>query len=80
MDFCLFGMYEDSWTWQSWLSIWRNLEKSEQEINEEQENLKKDEDSQKGIIKKGIIDKFIDELKKVLTIGDNFMRWYKEGS
>ena len=52
----------------------RNLEKSEKEINEEQENLKKDEDSQKGIIKKEIINKFIGELKKVLTIGDNFMR------
>ena len=50
------------------------MENSEKEINEEQENLKKDEDSQIGIIKKWIVKKFIDELKKVLTIGDNFMR------
>ena len=56
------------------------MEKSEKEINEEQENLKKDENSQKGIIKKGIVKKFNDKLKKVLTIGDNFMRWYKEAS
>ena len=49
------------------------MEKSEKEINQEQENLKKDEDSQIGIVK-GIVKKFIDEMKKVLTIGDNFMR------
>ncbi|MDC0077774.1 hypothetical protein OAJ98_02185 [Deltaproteobacteria bacterium] len=43
------------------------MEESEKEIKKEK--LKKNEDSQKGIFKK-----FIDELKKVLTIGDNFMR------
>ena len=50
------------------------MEKSEKEINEEQENLKKDEDYKIGIVIKGIVKKFNDKLKKVLTIGDNFMR------
>ena len=56
------------------------MEKSKKEIIEEQEDLKKDEDDQIGIVIKGIVKKFNDKLKKVLTIGDNFMRWYKEGS
>ena len=50
------------------------MEKLEKEINEEQENLKKDEESQIGIIIKGIVKKFNDKMKGVLTIGDNFMR------
>ena len=55
------------------------MEESEKEIKKEQEKLKENDDSQIGIIKKGIVKKFIDELKKVLTIGDNFMRWNRKG-
>ena len=64
-------MYKDSQTWQYSLSKWRNLEESKEEIIKEK--IKNNGDSQKGFFKK-----FIDELKKVLTIGDNFMRWYTE--
>ena len=55
------------------------MEESEKEIKKEQEKLKENDDSQIGIVKKGIVKKFIDELKKVLTIGDNFMRWNRKG-
>ena len=54
------------------------MEESEKEIKKEQEKLKENDDSQIGIVKKGIVKKFIDELKKVLTIGDNFMRWNRK--
>ena len=54
--------------------MWSNLERSEKEINEEQKYLKKDEDSQVRIAIKKIVKKFSDKMKKVLTIGDNFMR------
>lgn len=50
------------------------MEESEKEIKKEPEKLKENDDSQIGIVKKGIVKKFIDELKKVLIIGDNFMR------
>ena len=65
--FYLFGIYEDSQTQQYSLSIWRNLEESKEEIKKEK--IKNNGDSQKRFFKK-----FLDELKKVLTIGDNFMR------
>ena len=55
------------------------MEESEKEIKKEQEKLKENDDSQIGIVKKGIVKKVIDELKKVLTIGDNFMRWNRKG-
>ena len=50
------------------------LGKIGKKITEEREHLKNDEDSQIGIVMKGIVKKFNDKLKKVLTIGDNFMR------
>ena len=53
--------------------------RNENKKREEQEKLKENDDSQIGIVKKGIVKKFIDELKKVLTIGDNFMRWNRKG-
>ena len=53
--------------------------RNENNKREEQEKLKENDDSQIGIVKKGIVKKFIDELKKVLTIGDNFMRWNRKG-
>ena len=64
--------------WESLISVSIILvfffTRNENKKIEEQEKLKEKDDSQIGIVKKGIVKKFIDELKKFLTLGENFMR------